>query len=196
MPSKSNVVRMLRDDLEAAGIDYQDAAGKFCDFHSLRHTTGSMLAAAGVSPKVAQSIMRHSTIELTLGRYSHIYKGQETDAIAALPDLSRPSQAAQQAKATGTDDIIPLETPAKILAKSLAKNCGKIGILANIDGQIAENQDCSKAAFSSEKHGFSAKNGKKGNWAEADLNRRHMDFQSIALPTELSTRLNSFGCIV
>jgi hypothetical protein len=25
-------------------------------------------------------------------------------------------------------------------------------------------------------------------WAEADLNRRHTDFQSVALPTELSAR--------
>ena len=29
------------------------------------------------------------------------------------------------------------------------------------------------------------------DWAEADLNRRHMDFQSTALPTELPARFDS-----
>ena len=43
---------------------YVDAAGRFADFHSLRHTCGSLLAASGVHPKVAQSIMRHCTIDL------------------------------------------------------------------------------------------------------------------------------------
>lgn len=45
---------------------YVDAAGSVVDFHALRHTTGSMLAASGVHPKVAQSLMRHSSIDLTM----------------------------------------------------------------------------------------------------------------------------------
>ena len=32
-------------------------------------------------------------------------------------------------------------------------------------------------------------------WAEPELNRRHMDFQSIALPTELPARGNESDCI-
>jgi hypothetical protein len=80
------------------------AAGRYADFHSLRHTTGSLLAASGVHPKVAQSIMRHSDINLTMSRYSHILRGQESEVIAGLPDLSLPSRQSQQAKATGTDD--------------------------------------------------------------------------------------------
>jgi len=31
--------KMLRRDLEAAGIPYKDSAGRYADFHSLRHTT-------------------------------------------------------------------------------------------------------------------------------------------------------------
>ena len=34
------------------------------------------------------------------------------------------------------------------------------------------------------------KNAEKHDWAEADLNRRHTDFQSVALPTELPARWN------
>jgi len=48
-----------------------DDAGRYAVFHSLRHSTGSLLAAAGVHPKVAQSIMMHSSINLTMSRYTH-----------------------------------------------------------------------------------------------------------------------------
>ena len=62
---------MLKPDLEAAGIDYVDDAGRYCDFHSLRHTTGSLLAASGVHPKIAQEIIRHGDINLTMSLYTH-----------------------------------------------------------------------------------------------------------------------------
>ena len=94
---------MFRADLEAAGMKYLDAAGRYADFHALRHTCGSLLAASGVHPKVAQSIMRHCTIDLTMSRYAHVFAGQEADAVAALPDLDSP--AAGSARATGTDDL-------------------------------------------------------------------------------------------
>jgi len=61
----------------------------------------SLLAASGVHPRVAQSLMRHSDINLTMSRYSHVLIGQESEAVAALPDLSEPPP--QAAKATGTD---------------------------------------------------------------------------------------------
>ena len=70
-------------------LAYVDSAGRYADFHALRHTTGSLLAASGAHPKVAQSIMRHSDINLTLSRYSHVYNGQEVDALAKLPDFGK-----------------------------------------------------------------------------------------------------------
>jgi len=101
MPSKWRLVGMLRRDLEAAGILYRDDTGRVVDFHGLRHTAGSLLAASGVHPKVAQSLMRHSDINLTMSRYSHVLIGQESDAVAALPDLGAPPSEA--VAATGTD---------------------------------------------------------------------------------------------
>jgi len=95
---------MLKADLKAAKIPYIDDAGRYADFHSLRHSTGSLLAAAGVHPKVIQSIMRHSDINLTMSRYTHIFRGQESEAVAGLPDLSLPSKQNQKATATGTDN--------------------------------------------------------------------------------------------
>ena len=74
------------------------------DFHCARHTTGSLLAAAGVHPKTAQDIMRHSDINLTMSLYSHTLRGQVQTALEQLPDLSLPSRESQRAKATGTDN--------------------------------------------------------------------------------------------
>lgn len=83
------LARMMRADLAAAGLDYVDAGGRYADFHSLRHTCGSLLAAAGTHPKVAQTILRHSDINMTLSRYSHVFAGQAAAAVAALPSLGQ-----------------------------------------------------------------------------------------------------------
>ena len=108
MPDKQHVAVMLRDDLAAARAawikDAQDAgerawreksdfllatnhAGEVLDFHSLRHTCGAWLALAGCHPKVVQTVMRHSTITLTMDAYGHLFPGQVTDAIKKLPDM-------------------------------------------------------------------------------------------------------------
>lgn len=110
---------MIKDDLEGTGIPYVDEAEQYADFHSLRHTTGSLLAASGVHPKVAQSIMRHSDINLTMSRYSHTYLEQESKAISRLPDFSL--NGIQRAKATGTDGE-QTDGAYKPAYKELAKN--------------------------------------------------------------------------
>jgi integrase len=97
-----DTAEMLRDDLADAGIPYKDEAGQVFDFHALRGECGTLLAAAGVHPKTAQTIMRHSDINLTMGLYTHTLRGQEAQAVAALPDLSSDQQ--QDTTKTGTDD--------------------------------------------------------------------------------------------
>lgn len=65
---------MLRADLAAAGVPYsvETVEGpKFADFHALRHTYLSSLAASGVGPKELQDLARHSDPRLTLGIYTH-----------------------------------------------------------------------------------------------------------------------------
>jgi integrase len=63
---------LLKIDLGHAGIEYMDAGGRFADFHALRHSFASILHHSGVSPKVAQSLLRHSTIGLTMDTYTRI----------------------------------------------------------------------------------------------------------------------------
>jgi len=105
---------MERAEREATSfLCYVDAQGRYADFHALRHTTGTWLAAAGVHPKIAQSLMRHSTINLTMNTYSHVLVGQEVDAIENLPSLGI-EPVSQREKKTGTNDVpvTPLTPPA------------------------------------------------------------------------------------
>jgi integrase len=57
------------------------------DFHALRHTFGSLLAASGVHPKTAQKLMRHSDINLTMNIYTHVQESETQAAIDKLPDF-------------------------------------------------------------------------------------------------------------
>ncbi len=77
---------MVRGDLEAAGIPYIEG-GRVFDFHSLRGLLGSYLAAAGVHPRVAQELMRHSDIKLTMGVYTDLGVLDVRGALDKLPRL-------------------------------------------------------------------------------------------------------------
>ena len=121
VPDRQFVIRMLRADLAAAGIPYTDDAGKYADFHALRHSFITNLANSGVHPKTAQALARHSTIGLTMDRYTHSVLGDQTAAVEGLPDVSTP--APEAARATGTDDATAAATPA-VLASCLALKGG------------------------------------------------------------------------
>ncbi len=56
--------RMLRVDLKAAGILYEDVSGLFFDFHALRCQTATLADAAGVSPE-GRSDDHEAFVELT-----------------------------------------------------------------------------------------------------------------------------------
>jgi integrase len=57
------------------------------DFHALRHTFLTHLAASGVHPKVAQVLARHSTIVLTMGHYTHMQALDVAGDLEKLPPL-------------------------------------------------------------------------------------------------------------
>ncbi len=59
--------------------------GLYADFHSLRHRFITGLAKAGVKPKMAQTLARHSDIRLTLGVYTHVEMPDRSAAIESLP---------------------------------------------------------------------------------------------------------------
>ncbi len=92
---------MLERDLKAAGIPKKDADGRVIDFHALRHTFGTLLAASGVHPKVAQDLMRHSTINLTMDIYTHTSLDSRMGALDKLPEI----KAADPESETGGDAV-------------------------------------------------------------------------------------------
>ncbi len=149
VPPPSRVVKMFRADLagartnwiaqatapdqkrerdESPFLTYRDDAGRVIDFHALRHTFISNLAAGGVHPKTAQTLARHSTITLTMDRYSHVYRGDLASALKTLPDLSQ--KVVQRLSATGTDairlspDLSPDLSPGGKVCKSLVESGG------------------------------------------------------------------------
>ena len=66
-------------------LAHKNHAGLFADFHSCRHLFITNLERAGIRPKMAQTLARHSDIRLTLGVYTHVDLPDQTAAIAALP---------------------------------------------------------------------------------------------------------------
>lgn len=96
-----------RDERERSDfLCYRDHEGKQADFHALRHTYLSRLGRSGASPKAMQRLARHSTVELTLGRYTHAGLYDLAAAVERLPSLpvKSPGQRETAAlRATGTD---------------------------------------------------------------------------------------------
>ncbi|VAX42172.1 hypothetical protein MNBD_PLANCTO02-816 [hydrothermal vent metagenome] len=80
--------KMLKQDLEAADIFYEDESGRVFDFHALRHQFISNLAESGVHPKIAQQLARHSTITLTMDRYTHSHEEKIVEALNLLPPVT------------------------------------------------------------------------------------------------------------
>ena len=61
------------------------------------------LVRAGVAPKDAKELARHSTITLTMDHYSHVTVRDTAAAVARLPMPLRPARQSAALKATGTD---------------------------------------------------------------------------------------------
>ncbi len=105
--------RMLRSDLAAArkhwiglaGNDveqqwrqegdflvYKNSDGEVVDFHATRHTYISEIVASGASVKTAQTLARHSTPVLTIGRYAHTNRQEMKGALDKMPSLDGESE--------------------------------------------------------------------------------------------------------
>jgi integrase len=83
--SQQASAKMLRLDLEEAGIPYRDEAGRVFDFHATRGQFISELARQGVHPKTAQMLARHSSINLTMNTYTHLGLVDLKSAVENLP---------------------------------------------------------------------------------------------------------------
>ena len=161
VPPRQHVAKMIRADLDAARakwvkeakndeererreksdfLAYTNHAKRKADFHALRHTFISNLAAGGVHPKIAQTLARHSTFALTMERYSHSDHDKELAAMRALPNLPKPAPKSLKAPENTGDSA------SSVLAFCLAQN-GTSGEISGDSGRLnEEDKTASQAA--------------------------------------------------
>jgi integrase len=82
----------------------EDDEGRVIDLHALRTTLGTQLARAGVTPQVAQRIMRHGDYRTTLKHYTVLGLA---DTAAAINRLAGVAPVRETDAATGTTDTTP-----------------------------------------------------------------------------------------
>ena len=104
-------VHLIKRDLTAAGIPFEDEQGRRVDLHALRHTFITLLSASGVAPRVAMALARHSDLKLTMRVYTDSDRLGLDRAMALLPSFGMPKRAAQLTAQTGVISG-PLESPA------------------------------------------------------------------------------------
>jgi len=109
--------KMLRPDLDRAGIPYVDAGGLVFDFHALRCQMATLADAAGVTPRVVQRLMRHSTLELT-GRYTRPRAVDIEHAAESLPSLRPNADKPESLVMTGTAPT-PVSVPSATQSATL-----------------------------------------------------------------------------
>ena len=56
-------------------------------FHDLRHTHATLLLSKGISPKVVQERLGHSSITVTMDVYSHVTQDLQESAVEMLSDV-------------------------------------------------------------------------------------------------------------
>ena len=141
---------MIRVDLAAAGITYTDDDGRDYDFHALRHQFITGLAEAGVHPKKAQALARHSKIDLTMDHYTKIDihdAAADVERLGAIPTGQPP----EHARATGTDDtrVTPSDYQKRILPKRKPSDSNSVAtslatsLLSN-EGILSDKADSEK----------------------------------------------------
>ena len=80
-------IRTYQRDLQNAGIDYQDADGRFLDFHALRATFATRLLRHGVYPSKAIRLTRHASVKTLEDFYDKLGLSDAVDAMDQLPGL-------------------------------------------------------------------------------------------------------------
>ena len=131
---------VFKSDLKRAGIPYADAQNRKADFHALRYTFATNLTKAGVSPREAMELMRHSDLRLTMKTYTDAGQLCTGEALAKLPSFT----------VTPTGQAIvsrpPLKTDAQIDAHTPVSHSHKLAqhgtqTPSDFDSEVSQNED-------------------------------------------------------
>ncbi len=85
MPAKG--MNRFNYDREAAGIVAIDANSRSADIHALRYTFATFLNMAGVAPRTAMKLLRHSKLEMST-LYTDTTGIDGLEAVESLPNLN------------------------------------------------------------------------------------------------------------
>ena len=91
-------------------------------FHDLRHTYAAMLIAQGAHPRAMMERLGHSTIQVTLGTYGHLFPGLEEsldDALNTVFSEARPTPGGQ-VRGFGSANGAYCDAPVSMSAASCA----------------------------------------------------------------------------
>ena len=130
---------VFKSDLKRAGIAYADAQDRKADFHALRYTFATNLTKAGVTPREAMELMRHSDLRLTMKTYTDAGQLCTGEALAKLPSFT----VTPTAQAIITHP--PRKTDAQIDAQTPDLGCHKLArsgaqTPSGVDTQPFENE--------------------------------------------------------
>lgn len=170
---------MLQADLADAQIAVVDARGRKLDFHALRHTFGTLLARAGVSPQECQRLMRHSDPKLTMLLYTHIEEAELGSAVDRLPESSL--QRLGVATARSRSAAVPM--------------VGRSGAECGSDEATQQSPESQAPTTEGDRVDEVRTSGAECEWAGRDSNPRRGDYESGSGDSEslADTRLAQRG---
>ncbi len=161
-----------------AAKNYQ---GEALDFHALRHTTGAWLALQGVHPNVIKTVMRHSTITLTVDTYGHLLPDQHSEAIGGMGNMF----AERLLEATGTAGQAPAVQSAVTMRKDAQDSANKCDAVRNEEQEglsVTERNPLRIARVCEPVQDDAANRQDSYEWARLDSNQQPRDYESPALP--------------
>jgi integrase len=138
MPDSSNTAKMLKVDMDAAGIERSTSDG-VADFHALRHTFITRLSMSGERIKVVQELARHSKAELTLGVYTHAGLHDLQGAVDRLPATDSPQKSSEAMKATGTFGKVGEDRSSECMQKGGFS--GRVGASSCKDRELSDDPE-------------------------------------------------------
>jgi hypothetical protein len=87
-PERVPAMKAIRADFKTASIPLEDERGHRVDFHALRMTYITRLQRAGVSPREAMELARHSDMRLTMKTYTDAAQLPLAATVRKLPSFN------------------------------------------------------------------------------------------------------------
>jgi integrase len=113
-PERVPPMKVIRADFKAAEIPLTDDRGYRVDFHALRTTYITRLQRAGVTPREAMELARHSDMRLTMKTYTDVGQLPLAATVRGLPSIGD-SHIDSQTLVAGGQSVSPSVIGVKVI---------------------------------------------------------------------------------